>query len=112
MPAMAAHIAINCSSTNLLQTYSNTPPSLALNGVPRGNGILIAQNATVYRVCFYTRNTSTTTPPTAGDLNEHCLAPSVAAILDTIDAGQQTVYVYARADAATCVNGYVDLDLY
>lgn len=111
-PALATNKIINCASTTLGQTYSNSVPSLVFSGVTYGNGTLVVNNPTTVRLCFNTVQTSSATPPTAGDGNEHCVAPGEALVLEKINSATQLAFVYSRADQANCTTGTFDVDLY
>lgn len=113
--AFGTNAIINCASTNINTTYSTSAPSLAIQLAPSQGHLAIINNSSV-RVCANTITISTTVAPTAGNGNEHCVAPNMFAFYDGINLakGQPLgkVNVYIRSDAATCTTGTVDIDLW
>lgn len=112
--AFAFNAIINCASTTLTTSYSTSAPSLPATlknfETPQGPNIA-AINNTTGRICFNTTSASTAAP-TAGNGNEHCLAPQSILVLDKVNAPYLKMSVFVRADAASCTSGVVDIDVW
>lgn len=113
--ASAFNAIITCASTNLTTSYSTSAPSLptALKQIPMPYkaSMAIINNSTV-RICANTDTYSVTVAPTAGNGDEHCVAPSMFAFYDNINFPAKLVNIYLRADVSSCTSGTVDIDLW
>src|SRR3954469_25783326 len=107
--ALARHAQVDCSATNIGQTYTASSPGLPISGLsPAVNNHLAVWNPSTSRICVDVGQYSGTAPD-AGGADEHCIPANSYFAWDfvTINAS-----VFIRADGSDCTTATVDIDVW
>jgi hypothetical protein len=110
--AFTQPVYVNCASGTLGQTYSGATPSLqaAFTNIPVYVNHLAIINSTGVNICATPFNIASA--PLTFTANEHCTVANSTMAWDGINTiNTSPIYIYIRADQASCTTGgfYVDV---